>query len=56
MSKQYAKCECGCCTLLIFEDKVICPICKKEYPFNFICEGICETKANDLVILINEGY
>lgn len=53
---QIARCGCGNASFIILEDKIVCAMCKKEYPFGFICEGVCETKASDLVILINEGY
>lgn len=56
MAKQIARCICTNYAFEIYEDKVICSLCGKEYPFSFICEGVCETKANDLTILINEGY
>lgn len=56
MPNRIARCGCNCITFIIHEEKVVCADCEKEYPFNFIVEGVCETKANDLVIHINEGY
>jgi hypothetical protein len=51
-----ARCKRCKGTHFITDKKVICALCNTEYPFSFICEDICETKADDLVILINEGY
>lgn len=48
--------ECNGQAFQITDEYVLCLKCQKAYPFNFICEGVCETKADDLVILINEGY
>lgn len=57
MSEAHAVCtKCGCATFVICEDKVVCPGCSTPYPFNFICPGVCETLADGLVMLINEGY
>lgn len=49
--------DCGNISFIIFEDKVLCGYCKKEYQFSFIDDFkiLCETNANDLVKLINEG-
>ena len=51
-----AKCHCGGVTFIIRDDCIECSRCGKIYEFNFICDGVCKTKADDIVILINEGY
>lgn len=57
MAEPVAKCRrCGNMSFIIMEDKLVCPLCKEVYAFSFIAPGICETKANDIVILVNEGY
>jgi hypothetical protein len=50
---------CPTCNNTIFaitDTGVLCVVCGREFPFNFICDGVCETKASDVVMLINEGY
>lgn len=48
-----AECSCGCCSFVIGETKIVCSSCFKEYEFSFICKGICETKADDIVKIVN---
>lgn len=56
MVSKSAECKCGNKLFIITDQFVMCNSCGTQYSFNFICEGICETKADDIVILINEGY
>lgn len=54
-----AKCtKCSNVAFIISEHGVRCLGCGKRYDFSFLddSKSICETKANDIVILINEGY
>jgi hypothetical protein len=56
MAQLIAECKCSNQSFIIGEKSIICTMCGKEYPFEFVCEGVCSTNADDLVILINEGY
>ena len=54
--KDIAVCKCGCPVFFISEAGVQCQFCRAVYAFSYICDGICETKADDIKILIEEGY
>lgn len=50
--------RCSRCRGQIFkisDREVVCCNCGKSTKFEFVAEVVCETKANDLVKLINEG-
>lgn len=59
MEKLLARCpKCFNVAFQIFDDGVLCLGCGHKYEFQFMDDAkqICETRADDIVILINEGH
>lgn len=52
-----ATCDCEYQVFIIQETRVICADCGKVYNFGFIDDAkiLCETKANDIVKLVEDG-
>ncbi len=48
--------KCNAPVFIVFDEGVQCAGCLERFDFDFLDEGktICETKAEDIVMLVNE--